>query len=89
MNKRIFRLRTFLCELFAPAEYRCLKCGKDTFDGLGFCNDCKVSVVYNNGKVCKWCGVGIDGDEDYCGNCAFDKVYFDKGYSVFSYAYLF
>lgn len=85
MKKTTFRLKSFLSELFAPAEHRCLNCGKDVFDGLGFCPDCKDSVVFNNGKTCKRCGVAIDGSEDYCGNCAFDKVYFDVAYSPFSY----
>lgn len=52
---------------------------------MAFCSDCAKDVVYNNGKTCKRCGVGIDGAEDYCGNCAFDKIYFDQAYSVFSY----
>ena len=85
MNKTTFRLKSWLSELIAPAEHRCLICDKEVFDGLGFCADCKNSVVYNNGKTCKRCGVGIDGDEDYCGNCAFDKVYFDAAYSTLSY----
>lgn len=72
-------------ELFAPSQITCLACDKDVFDGLGFCDSCKDSVVYNNGKTCMRCGVAIDGEEDYCGNCAFDKVYFDRAYSVFSY----
>lgn len=73
-----------LTEIFAPS-HRCIVCGKDVFDGTAFCAECMKDVVYNNGKTCKRCGVGIDGDEDYCGNCAFDKIYFDKAYSVFSY----
>ena len=85
MKKTTFKLKNFLSELLAPAEFRCLACGKEVFDGLAFCPECTKSVVYNNGKTCKRCGVGIDGAEDYCGNCAFDKVYFDKAYSPFSY----
>ena len=80
----IRRISNAITELFAPTD-RCLICGRDVFDGLGFCPDCAKDVVYNNGKICKRCGVGIDGEEDYCGNCAFDKIYFDKAYSVFSY----
>ena len=71
--------------MFAPTEFKCLVCGKDVFDGLGFCSDCIKRVVFNNGKTCKRCGVGIDGDEDYCGNCAYDKLYFDRAYSAFNY----
>ena len=73
-----------LSEFFAPT-FRCVSCGKDVFDGMAFCPDCAKDVVYNNGKTCKRCGVGIDGAEDYCGNCTFDKIYFDRAYSVFSY----
>ena len=79
------RLKRWFAELIAPSEFRCLNCGREVFDGLGFCAECKQRVVFNNGKTCKRCGVGIDGAEDYCGNCAFDRMYFDKAYSVFSY----
>lgn len=79
------RLKFKLAELLAPIEYRCLGCGRDVFDEVGFCPDCIKHVVFNNSKTCKRCGVGIDGAEDYCGNCAYDKIYFDKAYSAFSY----
>ena len=84
MTKITNRISNGIAELFAPTVC-CLNCGRDVFDGTGFCSQCVKDVVYNNGKTCKRCGVGIDGEEDYCGNCAFDKVYFDKAYSVFSY----
>lgn len=80
-----FKLWAEISELFAPTECRCLSCGREVYDELGFCEKCKPSVVFNSGKTCKRCGVGIDGDEDYCGNCAFDRIYFDTAYSVFSY----
>ena len=82
------KLRTIaerLSDMIAPAEFACIICGKEVFDGLGFCEHCKKSVVFNIGKTCKRCGVGIDGAEDYCGNCAFDNVHFDKSYAAFSY----
>ena len=85
MRMRTFKLAAWFSELIAPTECKCLNCGREVFDGLGFCPECKKGVVYNNGKTCKRCGVGIDGDEDYCGNCAFDKVYFDRAYSALSY----
>ena len=83
-NKFTSSISHALTEMFAPT-CRCLACGKDVFDGTGFCAECAKSVVYNNGKTCARCGVGIDGDEDYCGNCAYDKMYFDRAYSVFNY----
>ena len=83
-KKRANRILNALTEIFTPTT-RCLACGKDVFDNLGFCPQCAKSVVYNNGKTCKRCGVAVDGDEDYCSNCAFDKIYFDQAYSVFSY----
>lgn len=85
MKQSTFRFLDNLGELFAPVKYKCLSCGKDVFDSNGFCSECSKNVVFNNGKTCKRCGVGIDGEEDYCGNCSFDKIYFDKAYSVFSY----
>ena len=78
------RVSNEITELFAPT-IRCLNCGRDVFDGTAFCTDCSKYVEYNNGKTCKRCGVGIDGEEEYCGNCAYDKLYFDQAYSVFNY----
>ena len=66
-----------LTEVLAPS-CRCLNCGRDVFDQQCFCPECAKRVVYNNGKTCKRCGVAVDGDEDYCGNCAFDTIYFDQ-----------
>lgn len=85
MTKLFNAAKSALTEMFAPVNIVCLNCGKDVFDGIGFCPDCIKHVVFNNGKICKRCGVGIDGAEDYCSNCAFDKVYFDRAYSAFSY----
>ena len=85
MKTKMFRLRAWLSELIAPAECRCMNCGREVFDGLGFCAKCKESAQLNVGKTCKRCGTAIDGAEDYCGNCAFDKIYFDCGYSAFIY----
>ena len=85
MKTTIFRLKAWLSELIAPTECKCLNCGREVFDGLGFCSECKKSVILNVGKTCKRCGTSIEGAEDYCGNCAFDKIYFDKCYSAFVY----
>ena len=82
------KLREFadkIADTIAPAEFACMVCGAEIFDGLGFCDRCKKQVEWNNGKTCKRCGVGIDGAEDYCGSCAFEKVHFDKAYAAFSY----
>lgn len=72
-------------KIFAPANYKCINCGRDVFDDKGFCQDCVQLLPFNNGKTCPRCGVGIDGAETYCGHCSFDKVYFDKAYSAFHY----
>ena len=80
-----FKLKAWLSELIAPVECRCLNCGREVFDGLGFCEECKQSVVLNVGKTCRRCGTRIEGAEDYCTNCSFDRIYFDKSYSAFVY----
>ncbi len=85
MIRWISDLRRRLAKVFAPVDCRCLGCGRDVFDELGFCPDCLKRVTFNNGKICKRCGVALDGDEDYCGNCAFDKIYFDRAFSPFCY----
>lgn len=89
-NKGVYTLKLHnvadkLADIVAPIEFTCMYCGKEIFNDLGFCDDCLRFVVFNNGKTCKRCGVGIDGAEDFCSNCAFDKIYFDKSYAVFSY----
>lgn len=66
-------------------EFRCIGCGKDVFDEVGFCDECRAKLPFNNGKTCKRCGVAIDGEEDYCGNCVEEKMYFDRAYSAFVY----
>lgn len=81
---RWYKVRSCLTELFAP-NVRCLNCGAEVFDKIGFCNDCRKTLPYNNGKTCLHCGVAIDGEEDYCGNCGEEKNYFDRVYSAFSY----
>ena len=85
MKTTTFKFKAWLSELFAPAEHRCLCCGREVFDGLGFCDECKKRVEYNNGKRCKRCGSPIDGAEDYCSNCGFERTYFDRAYSAFVY----
>ena len=84
MKKLTSIISDTIAEMIAPS-FRCIGCGKDVFDETAFCPDCAKSVVYNNGKTCKRCGVAIDGAEEYCDNCAFDKLYFDRAYSVFCY----
>ena len=85
MNQRLFKLKNLFQEAVAPAEFKCLNCGADVFDELGFCPKCLQEVTFNNGKTCKRCGVAIHGEEDYCGHCAFEKTYFDRAYSPFCY----
>ena len=75
----------FFKNLFAPTNFKCLNCGRDVFDDTGFCPECAKLLPFNNGKTCPRCGVGIDGEETYCGHCAFEKVHFDKAYSAFDY----
>lgn len=78
------KVKDVLGEMLAPSV-KCLACGNEIFDEVGFCRQCAQSVVLNDGKTCKRCGVGVDGAEDYCGYCSFTKVYFDKAYSPLSY----
>ena len=84
-GKRIEAFRRRASDVLAPMRFRCLGCGADIFDDTGFCPRCVQRVTFNNGKTCKRCGVALDGEEDYCGNCAFEKTYFDRAYSPFVY----
>lgn len=80
-----YKLLQKLTSIFSPSSFRCLQCGCDMFDDTAFCEHCKQQVVFNNGKTCLYCGVAIDGAEDYCGTCVAEKNYFDRAYSAFSY----
>lgn len=80
-----FRPLHLLRKISAPMHFRCIGCGRDVFDEVGFCPDCLKRVTFNNGKRCKRCGGALLGDAEYCGNCAFDKTYFDRGYSPLCY----
>ncbi len=80
-----YKLLQKLTSVFSPSSFRCLQCGCDMFDDTAFCEHCKKQVVFNNGKTCLYCGVAIDGAEDYCGTCVEEKNYFDRAYSAFSY----
>lgn len=82
---KLFSVADKIADIIAPSGFNCMCCGREIFTDLGFCDQCLQTVVFNSGKTCKRCGVGIDGAEEFCGNCAFDKVYFDKSYAVFSY----
>lgn len=87
MNKSTLRykIRAKLTELLAPTEFKCISCGREVFDEVGFCDECRTKLPFNDGKTCKRCGVRIDGEEDYCGNCVEGKMYFDRAYSPFDY----
>lgn len=85
MNKQLFKLKSLFQEAVAPTQFKCLNCGADVFDELGFCQKCLKEVTFNSGKTCKRCGVAIHGEESYCGHCAFERIYFDRAYSPFSY----
>lgn len=80
------KLKKAVEKVIAPNEIKCLVCGRDLFDGqIGFCDDCVKTIPFNNGKTCARCGVALHGEEEYCSHCAFEKVYFEKAYSAFSY----
>ena len=67
-------------------DSKCMLCGRDLFNNqTGFCPSCVKTVVFNNGHTCIRCGTKIAPTQSYCANCNFDKVYFDKAYSPFSY----
>ncbi len=73
-------------EIFSAEDVRCMLCGRDIFDNeTGLCDGCLGEVTFNGGKTCKRCGTPLSGLEEYCGNCNFGKVYFDKAYSAFVY----
>lgn len=84
MKKLFEKIKKALQKAITP-NFRCMGCGADEFDQSGFCAQCLPKVPFNNGKTCRRCGVALHGAEDFCGHCAFEKTYYDKGYSPFCY----
>lgn len=85
MNKILWKIKDALLEGVTATSCKCMGCGADVFDNVGFCAGCLKDVRFNNGKTCKICGVALHGAEDYCGHCAFEKTYYDRCFSPFSY----
>lgn len=85
-HSRMFKkFKSVLQKAVVPA-FRCPVCGVDVFEDRAFCKNCLKTVVFNDKKTCKRCGVALHGSEDYCGRCAGEENFFDRAYSPFSYA---
>ena len=79
-------MTSFLIEDILNSHKRiCHACGVDVFDESGFCDFCKRSLPFNDGKTCKVCGVKLEGDADCCALCRLDRGFFDKAFSSFDY----
>lgn len=76
---------TKLSFLISQQDYKCVGCGRDIFPpDVAFCDRCTKLVSFNKDETCKKCGCPVL-QNDYCPSCQEDKIYFDKGYSVFVY----
>lgn len=63
----------------------CNICGREIFNGEYFCDDCKKSVVKNDGYICDHCGSPLNYPEAYCDVCADRNLSFKFMRSAYIY----
>ena len=79
------RLLKFFKTSFFNSEWRCLNCGKEIFNGEGFCEECYKTLPFNRTAICDHCGRQLNVANDYCTTCKGKLVNLDKCRSVFVY----
>ena len=50
------RLKEFINKYLFNVRWRCLRCGREIFDGGYFCDECKKLLPLNDGNICDRCG---------------------------------
>lgn len=78
----ILKLLTF--GLYNPV-WRCNGCGKETFSGEFFCEDCLKTLPYIGKYRCRHCGRELKSPADFCSTCKGVLVSADRSRSVFNY----
>ena len=65
-----------ITELLFPFKIKCVFCGNDIHTESRYlvCDECRLSIPYNNGKMCQKCGKPLG--EYNCPNCLHTKHYF-------------
>lgn len=63
----------------------CNICGRENFNGEYFCDDCKKTVVKNDGYICDHCGAPLDYPAAYCDVCADKNLSFAFMRSAYIY----
>lgn len=65
-KEKLKKLFKFLC----PQDVKCVFCGEEIkVPNKYICEDCLKKLPYNNGQICKLCGVQINSLADICESC--------------------
>ncbi len=75
-----------IINIFAP-EYECISCGREIIEGTSFmlCENCKNSIEWLNGTVCKKCGDKILKGNEICDFCKEKEFAFNSNLSYCYY----
>ena len=68
-----------------PENYTCELCGIEIFDGGRFCDECRKTVIFNDGDTCPVCGRMTDVPE-LCLDCKALAPLYDKAVSALDYS---
>lgn len=73
-----------IIDLIFPQTIKCFICGREIAKG-GVCESCHPNLPWIEGNICIRCGGIVIGEGDVCNECAGEKFYFKKNYSLFNY----
>lgn len=74
-------------DLLYPKGITCVNCGAELIADtrVDLCAKCTEGLVFNEGRRCPICGIGMHNEADYCDNCTKYDKYFDLNRSPLVY----
>lgn len=88
MKKFLNEAKQLITENLFVKDIKCIFCGKELnkTSKYGSCDECLLTLPFNNKKVCKICGEKITSLADYCLNCKDNHYrYFTQARAPFLY----
>lgn len=87
IKKAIIKYWNNFLEVLFPSNLKCLFCNNDIpdHDKQVYCDECKTSAPFNNGKRCKICDCVMEGENEICDACLEYKKHFDKAVAPMKY----
>lgn len=73
-----------ILEMIFPQTIKCFMCGAELSDH-GVCDNCYGKLPWIKGNICERCGGTVFGDGHVCNECAGEKFYFHRNFSIFNY----